>query len=61
MRQLTDENGQHEGTEDFISGWLESNGNVSGRPVGILTEDGGTMYVSDDKRGVIYRVRYEDP
>ncbi|MFY9462356.1 MAG: PQQ-dependent sugar dehydrogenase, partial [Candidatus Sungiibacteriota bacterium] len=43
--------------EDFISGWLTDKG-VLGRPVDILIQPGGIMYISDDKAGVIYRVTY---
>ena len=41
--------------EDFITGWLTPQGAL-GRPVGILIEPDGVMYVSDDKAGVIYKV-----
>jgi glucose/arabinose dehydrogenase len=44
--------------EDFITGWLTKNGAL-GRPVDILTQPGGTIYISDDKAGVIYRVKYQ--
>jgi glucose/arabinose dehydrogenase len=45
--------------EDFISGWLSADGKTSlGRPVDLLTMPGGSMYVSDDKAGVIYKVQY---
>jgi glucose/arabinose dehydrogenase len=47
--------------EDFITGWLkENNGSYEalGRPADILIQSGGTMYISDDKAGVIYRVTY---
>ncbi len=45
--------------EDFISGWLSSDGKTSlGRPVDIIIQPGGTMFVSDDKAGVIYKVQY---
>ncbi len=40
---------------DFISGWLQE-GSVLGRPVDLLFDDKGALYVSDDKAGVIYRV-----
>lgn len=45
------------GEEDFISGWLLSNGSSVGRPVDLIfgPED-GALYISDDKAGVIYRV-----
>lgn len=42
--------------EDFISGWLQGDGTALGRPVDLLAEPGGTLYISDDKAGVIYRV-----
>jgi len=54
-----DAKGNYEGTEDFITGWLPaSGGGALGRPAGVLIQPGGTMYVSDDGRGVIYRIRY---
>ena len=41
--------------QDFISGWLTPQGAL-GRPVDILVKTDGTMYLSDDKAGVIYRI-----
>ena len=61
------EKGEYEGmdstgsprVEDFISGWLSSDGKTSlGRPVDIIFAENGIMYVSDDKAGVIYKVEY---
>jgi len=43
-------------SEDFISGWLAANGTSYGRPVDILITEKGTIYISDDKAGVIYRL-----
>ena len=43
---------------DFITGWFTDDGRVIGRPVDILVEPGGIMYISDDRAGVIYRVIY---
>jgi len=57
-RYKLDAQGNYLGEEDFISGWLK-NDEALGRPVDILTEPGGIMYVSDDKAGVIYRVAYQ--
>lgn len=45
--------------EDFISGWLNSDGSVSGRPVGITFAPDGTLFVSDDKTGDIYHIWYQ--
>lgn len=51
-----------EGVEDFITGWLPPNASKAtrwmGRPVGITFGRDGSMYVSDDAAGVIYRVTY---
>lgn len=41
--------------EDFITGWLKGD-QVSGRPVDIIFDSDGALYISDDKLGVIYRV-----
>ncbi|MFM7328996.1 MAG: sorbosone dehydrogenase family protein, partial [Bacteroidota bacterium] len=41
-------------------GWLEpSSQKVSGRPVDILLMKDGSMLVSDDKSGLIYRISYK--
>lgn len=45
--------------QDFVSGWLTANGEVLGRPVDILTLPDGSLLISDDKLGVIYRVSYQ--
>lgn len=58
VRYKLDEQGNYLGEEDFISGWLQQN-NALGRPVDILIQPGGKIYISDDKAGVIYLVRYE--
>jgi len=53
-------NGQVAGPpEDFLSGWLNSDDTVSGRPVGITFAPDGTLFVSDDKNGNIYHVWYK--
>jgi glucose/arabinose dehydrogenase len=50
------------GAQDFITGWLApgetKHGRWMGRPVGIAFGSDGSMYVSDDAVGVIYRVTY---
>lgn len=43
--------------ETFISGWLQPSG-VWGRPVDSLTMPDGSMLISDDYAGVIYRLSY---
>jgi glucose/arabinose dehydrogenase len=57
VRFMLDELGTVLDTEDFIDGWLTDAGAL-GRPVDILAEPGGIIYISDDKAGVIYRVAY---
>lgn len=57
VRIKLDDQGKYLGTEDFITGWLTDEG-VPGRPADILMNPDGTMYVSDDKAGVIYRITY---
>ena len=44
------------GEEDFISGWLKRDGSVLGRPVDLIFDSAGALYISDDKSGFIYRV-----
>ncbi len=53
------EDGTVEGVEDFISGWLTKNNTSYGRPVDLVFGQDGALYVSDDKAGVVYRVRYQ--
>lgn len=42
---------------DFATGWL-SGSNVLGRPVDIIVADDGSLFVSDDNAGKIYRIYY---
>ena len=42
----------------FIDGWLAKDDNVLGRPVDILEMPNGSLLISDDKLGVIYKVEY---
>lgn len=43
--------------ETFASGWLRD-GTVRGRPVDLQVMPDGSMLVSDDKSGMIYRISY---
>lgn len=56
VRVKLDEGGGYLGTEDFITGWLEPDGSVLGRPVGILFRENGSAYITDDLSGLIYRL-----
>ena len=44
--------------KDFATGWLNGS-NVLGRPVDIIVADDGSLLVSDDNAGKIYRISYE--
>ncbi len=55
VRIVLDEDGNYQSTEDFITGWLDENNEVLGRPVDIES-NGDNVYISDDKAGVIYKV-----
>lgn len=63
IRVKLDEKGQPKGVEDFITGWLKpgetKHGVWMGRPVGIAFAADGSMYISDDSGGVIYRVTWD--
>ena len=46
--------------KDFATGWLEEQGsNVLGRPVDLIVANDGSLLVSDDNAGHIYRIYYE--
>ena len=45
---------------DFISGWLLPNYSVSGRPVDLIFDSQSNLYISDDKKGVVYKVSYNE-
>jgi len=44
--------------KDFAIGWLQGT-NVIGRPAGIIVADDGSLFVSDDNAGKIYRISYQ--
>jgi glucose/arabinose dehydrogenase len=50
--------GRPTGLEDFVTGWLK-NGQVLGRPAGLVTGADGALYISDDNKGFVYRVSYQ--
>lgn len=43
---------------DFITGWLQSDGESWGRPVGVEFDKNGDLFLSDDKSGLIYKITY---
>lgn len=49
-------NGKPTGEEDFITGWQGADGKRWGRPVDLVVAADGSVLVSDDASGSIYRV-----
>ena len=44
--------------EPFAEGWLDSNGGKWGRPVDVKMIPDGSLLVSDDRAGALYRIAY---
>jgi glucose/arabinose dehydrogenase len=44
--------------EDFLTGFVTPEGDVWGRPVGVTTARDGSLLVSEDGNGTIWRVTY---
>ncbi|HKT19766.1 MAG TPA: PQQ-dependent sugar dehydrogenase [Stellaceae bacterium] len=44
--------------EDFMTGFLSANGGVRGRPVGVVVAADGSLLVSDDGSGTVWRIAY---
>ncbi|MCS3903297.1 glucose/arabinose dehydrogenase [Methylohalomonas lacus] len=57
MRVTFDDNNEVSGKEVFIDGWLQD-GEAWGRPTDVLQLPDGSLLVSDDYNGVIYRISY---
>ena len=58
MRVRFDADGRPSGTEVFIDGWMGVTGRAWGRPVDLAELPDGSLLVSDDHAGVIYRITY---
>jgi glucose/arabinose dehydrogenase len=58
MRVHFSPDGQPTGKEVFIDGWLGADGSVCGRPVDLKELPDGSLLISDDDNGLIYRVTY---
>ena len=55
-----DDSGELQGVEDFVSSWLIEDGMAQfGRVAGLLVLDDGSLLISEDTNGVIYRVSYD--
>ncbi len=54
-----DEAGKALSYSNFAEGWLQADGTVLGRPVDVEVMPDGSLLVSDDYAGVIYRIVYK--
>ena len=52
------QDGKPAADEVFASGWLQANGEVLGRPVDVAELADGSLLVSDDLKGRVYRIAY---
>ncbi len=59
MRVMFDAEGNPTGKEVFADGWLDDGGFSYGRPVDIAELPDGSLLISDDFAGVIYRISYD--
>lgn len=46
--------------QPFVEGWLQENESVWGRPVDLLQLPDGSVLISDDQSGIIYRITYQN-
>lgn len=54
-----DDEGNAKKVEPFATGWLDDNGVYRGRPVDVEPYVDGSLLVSDDKAGAVYRIYYD--
>jgi glucose/arabinose dehydrogenase len=59
MRVITDPQGKKIKQEVFAAGWINGDQSYTGRPGDIVLAADGSMLVSDDWAGAIYRISYE--
>ncbi len=48
-----------DGSKPFAEGWLNGDGEYDGRPVDVGQLRDGSLLVSDDFAGAVYRITYE--
>ena len=58
MVTFLDDEGNAATTEPFADGWMNENGVYLGRPLDVQQYVDGSILVSDDKAGAIYRISY---
>ncbi len=54
------EDGQPVAARDFVTGWQDDAGNRWGRPAGVVVAPDGSLIISDDEAGLLYRVAAEE-
>ena len=60
VRLLFDGSGKPTGEyEDFMTGFVVSDTQVWGRPVGVAVAHDGSLFVAEDGNGTIWRVTYQ--
>jgi glucose/arabinose dehydrogenase len=59
MVTYLDAKGHAAKTEPFAEGWMNEDGVYLGRPVDVQQYTDGSILVSDDKAGAIYRISYQ--
>jgi len=59
MVTYLDSKGNAKKTEPFADGWMNENGVYMGRPVDVQQYVDGSILVSDDKAGAVYRISYQ--
>jgi glucose/arabinose dehydrogenase len=52
------ENGTPGAVQDFALGWLREDGSQWGRPVDVITGTDGSLFISDDGQGLIYKISF---
>lgn len=59
MEVNLDDSGKATSYQPFVEGWLQDDGTVLGRPVDVAVWTDGSLLISDDKAGLVYRVTYQ--
>ncbi len=60
VSMVTERNGLGQSYKTFANGWLDDSSQEAwGRPVDLIFAKDGSMYLSDDHSGTVYRIWYE--
>ncbi len=59
LMYITFEDGAPTAVTDFATGWQDESGDRWGRPAGVIVAPDGSLIVSDDEAGVLYRIAYD--